>query len=88
MADWSPARRFFEGVLSLADVVRLLLFLAAALSVFITAAIVYILVYDSVLFFREVSIIDFLTDTEWTPVFENPTLRHHHAGVRHADDDR
>jgi phosphate transport system permease protein len=53
-------------------VVRLLLFLAAALSVFITAAIVYILVYDSIRFFREVSIIDFLTDTEWTPVFENP----------------
>ena len=53
-------------------VIRILLFLAAALSVFITAAIVYILVYDSILFFREVSIIDFLTDTEWTPVFENP----------------
>jgi phosphate transport system permease protein len=53
-------------------VVKLLLFLAAALSVFVTAAIVYILVYDSVLFFREVSIVDFLTDTEWTPVFEKP----------------
>jgi phosphate transport system permease protein len=53
-------------------VVRVFLFLAAALSVFVTAAIVYILVYDSVLFFREVSIVDFLTDTQWTPVFENP----------------
>ena len=47
-------------------------FLAAALSVFVTGAIVYILLYDTVLFFREVSIISFLTDTEWTPVFENP----------------
>lgn len=55
-----------------ATLVKLLLFLAAALSVFVTAAIVYILVYDSVLFFQEVSIIDFLTDTEWTPVFERP----------------
>jgi phosphate transport system permease protein len=55
-----------------ARIVSFFLFLAAALSVFITAAIVYILVYDSVLFFREVSIVDFLTDTEWTPVFENP----------------
>jgi len=55
-----------------ARIVYVVLFLAAALSVFITAAIVYILVYDSILFFREVSIIDFLTDTEWTPVFENP----------------
>jgi Cu/Ag efflux pump CusA len=53
-------------------VVGVFLFLAAALSAFITAAIVYILVYDSVLFFQEVSIIDFLTDTEWTPVFEKP----------------
>jgi phosphate transport system permease protein len=52
--------------------VAVILFLAAALSVFVTAGIVYILVYDSVLFFREVSIISFLTDTQWTPVFENP----------------
>jgi phosphate transport system permease protein len=52
--------------------VAVILFLAAALSVFVTAGIVYILLYDSVLFFREVSIIDFLTDTQWTPVFENP----------------
>ncbi|MCC6889487.1 MAG: phosphate ABC transporter permease subunit PstC [Hyphomicrobiales bacterium] len=55
-----------------AAVMRVVLFLAAALSVFITAAIVYILVYDSVLFFRQVSIVSFLTDTEWTPVFETP----------------
>ena len=51
---------------------RGILFLAAALSVLITASIVYILVYESILFFRQVSIIDFLTDTEWTPVFDNP----------------
>jgi phosphate transport system permease protein len=48
------------------------LFLAAALSVLITGGIVYILIHDSILFFQEVSIIDFLTDTQWTPVFENP----------------
>jgi phosphate transport system permease protein len=53
-------------------IVRGILFLAAALSVLITASIVYILVYESILFFRQVSIIDFLTDTEWTPVFDNP----------------
>ena len=53
-------------------IVRTVLFLAAALSVLVTAAIVYILLYDSVLFFRQVSIVNFLTDTEWTPVFENP----------------
>jgi phosphate transport system permease protein len=49
-----------------------IMFLAAALSVLVTAGIVYILLYDSILFFREVSIVNFLTDTQWTPVFENP----------------
>lgn len=48
-----------------------LLFLAGSLSVLITVGIVYVLVHDSVLFFQQVSIIDFLTDTQWTPVFED-----------------
>jgi phosphate transport system permease protein len=60
-------RRAFIGRL-----MATVLFIAAALSVLVTAGIVYILLYDSVLFFREVSIFDFLTDTQWTPVFENP----------------
>ena len=56
----------------IANVMRIILFIAAALSVAITGGIVYVLLYDTVLFFKEVSIISFLTDTEWTPVFENP----------------
>ena len=48
------------------------LFAAATLSVLVTAGIVYVLLSESVRFFAEVSIIDFLTDTQWTPVFENP----------------
>lgn len=67
-----PSQAFLRRRAFVAHVVRVLLFLAAALSVFITGAIVYILAYDSVLFFRQVSIVNFLTDTEWTPVFENP----------------
>ena len=55
-----------------ARAMSVVLFVAAALSVLITVGIVYILVYDSVLFFSQVSFIDFLTDTEWTPVFDNP----------------
>jgi phosphate transport system permease protein len=55
-----------------ARAVSVVLFAAAALSVLVTAGIVYILVHDSVLFFRQVSLIDFLTDTEWTPVFDDP----------------
>lgn len=48
------------------------LFLAAALSVATTLAIVAILIWESVGFFSEVSIKEFLTDTEWTPLFSNP----------------
>jgi len=50
-------------------VIEFLLFSAAAFSVFVTLGIVYVLVSESVLFFREVSIWDFLTDTQWTPLF-------------------
>jgi len=48
------------------------MFLCAAFSVAITAGIVWVLVYESWHFFRNVSIIDFLTDTQWTVLFENP----------------
>jgi phosphate transport system permease protein len=54
-----------------AQAIGLVLFAAAALSVLITASIVYILVSESLIFFRQVSIVEFLTDTQWTPVFEN-----------------
>lgn len=51
--------------------VRWLLFAAASLSVFVTVAIVYILVSESVVFFANVSIVEFLTSTSWTPLFTN-----------------
>jgi len=54
------------------QVMRALLFAAAVTSVLITAGIVYVLVSESAKLFSHISIIDFLTDTEWTPVFENP----------------
>lgn len=56
----------------LSRVMSVLLFLCAALSVFVTTAIVVILVSESWEFFAQVSIIDFLTGTMWTPVFANP----------------
>ena len=49
---------------------RWTLFLAAALSVFVTAGIIYVLLSESIRFFSQVSLWDFLTDTEWTPVFQ------------------
>ncbi len=42
---------------------------AAILTILTTAGIVWVLVSESFGFFTEVSIIDFLTDTQWTPLF-------------------
>jgi phosphate transport system permease protein len=51
--------------------IELLLFLAALVSVFTTVGIVYVLVKESVVFFTHVSLWDFLTDTQWTPLFDD-----------------
>ena len=51
--------------------IETLLMLAALVSVFTTLAIVYILVKESVVFFRQVPLWDFLTDTQWTPLFDD-----------------
>ncbi|HXG36883.1 MAG TPA: phosphate ABC transporter permease subunit PstC [Dehalococcoidia bacterium] len=45
------------------------LFACAAISIITTLAIVIVLIEESVNFFQEVSITEFLTDTEWTPLF-------------------
>jgi len=47
------------------------LFLAAMVSVFTTVGIVYVLVKESVVFFQTVPLRDFLTDTQWTPLFDD-----------------
>ena len=46
-----------------------LLFLCALLSVGTTVGIVLILLTEAVPFFRDVSILEFITGTEWTPLF-------------------
>jgi len=51
--------------------IEAVLFLAALVSVFTTVGIVYILVKESVVFFQHVSIVSFLTDTQWTPLFDD-----------------
>jgi len=53
----------------LAGIMQAALFACAALSVLITAAIIWVLVTESLPFFQQVPFWDFLTDTEWTPVF-------------------
>jgi len=49
--------------------IELLLMLAALSAVLTTVAIVCILLYESYAFFEHVSVWDFLTDTQWTPLF-------------------
>jgi phosphate transport system permease protein len=48
-----------------------LLFLCASLSVVVTVGIVLILVTESYQFFQHVSLFDFLTDRQWTPLFDD-----------------
>jgi phosphate transport system permease protein len=45
------------------------LFLSALSSVFVTFGIIAVLFFETYEFFKEVSIIDFLIDTQWTPLF-------------------
>ena len=51
--------------------IEAMLFLAAFVSVITTVGIVYILIKESVLFFSHVPLWDFLTDTQWTPLFDD-----------------
>jgi phosphate transport system permease protein len=46
-----------------------MLFVCAALSTLVTVGIVVVLVSETLVFFREVSVLEFLTGTEWTPQF-------------------
>jgi phosphate transport system permease protein len=52
-------------------VIEGVLLLAASVSVFTTLGIVYILVRESISFFSYVPLWDFLTDTQWTPLFDD-----------------
>ena len=52
-------------------IIELILLLAALVSVLTTVGIVYILVKESVVFFQSVPIGKFLTDTQWTPLFDD-----------------
>ncbi|EKD89338.1 MAG: hypothetical protein ACD_34C00109G0001, partial [uncultured bacterium] len=52
-------------------VIELILLFAASISVFTTLGIMYVLVSESVVFFTHVPLWDFLTDSQWTPLFDD-----------------
>jgi phosphate transport system permease protein len=56
------------------DVVKLLLALCAFVSVATTVGIVVALFLPAIEFFGEISIVDFLTGTDWSPLFEPPAF--------------
>jgi phosphate transport system permease protein len=58
------------------DVIHVGLFCCAAVSILTTVGIVGVLVVEAAQFFREVSIVDFLTDTRWSPL-----LKPQHFGI-------
>ena len=65
-----PSRFAYQARRHLTErIIQAILFLAAFSAVAVTMAIVVILVYESIGFFRHVSIIEFLTDTQWTLLF-------------------
>lgn len=68
----APSAAFLARQRAVDRAMRAVLFLAASVSVFVTLGIVWILVGESLVFFRNVGIVEFLTDTEWTPLFANP----------------
>jgi phosphate transport system permease protein len=67
-----PSRFAYQARRHLPErIIQGILFLAAFSAVAVTIAIVIILVYESLGFFAHVSIFDFLTDTQWTPLFSD-----------------
>ncbi|UPT62153.1 MAG: phosphate ABC transporter permease subunit PstC [Hyphomonadaceae bacterium JAD_PAG50586_4] len=54
------------------SIIEGLLFLAAVAAVAIVVGIVYVVLSESTKFFAQVSAIEFLTSTTWTPLFDNP----------------
>ena len=66
-----PPPRVARRRLAVETVIEAALLLSALSAIFITLAIVYVLVSESAAFFAHVSIVDFVTDTQWTIMFED-----------------
>src|ERR687891_2521126 len=50
-------------------VIKIVLLICSSISIFTTVGIVSVLIFEAALFFQGVSIVEFLTSTEWTPLF-------------------
>ena len=61
-----------RGVRRVEFLIEWALFMCALLSIGTTVGIIVVLAVETFAFFREVSILEFLTGTEWTPLFATP----------------
>ena len=52
-------------------IIEFILRATALITILTTIGIIWVLLSESLVFFKEVSIIDFVTDTQWTPLFAN-----------------
>jgi len=51
--------------------IEFIMILCSAISILTTVGIILVLTIDTIKFFGEVSFFDFITDTQWTPLFED-----------------
>lgn len=55
-------------------IIEIILILFASISILTTIGIVFSLMFETVIFFSEVSIIEFFTSVRWSPVFDPPSF--------------
>lgn len=66
-------RDFTKSRLRLGDrFVESLLFIAAAVAIAVVAGILYVVLSEAAKFFTQVSFLEFVTSTTWSPTFDNP----------------
>lgn len=58
-----------KGIKTKEKLIETFLLACAAVSVLTSIGILWVLFTESMIFFRHVSIVEFLTGTEWTPLF-------------------
>ena len=53
------------------NIIEIILKLTAVVTILTTVGIIWVLLSESIEFFKEVSLKEFITDKEWTPLFAN-----------------
>lgn len=70
-SDFTASESFLRRRAFTNKLASIILFLSAAFGVLVTLGIIYVLLRETIPFFQEISIVNFFTDEQWTPTFEN-----------------